>query len=78
MGSRHTLHTTHITFNSHKRIRIQNCTPFSHVDAGPVPLDAFQAVGSTLKTDDLAEGEVVAETLYLSVDPCECLSCGGF
>lgn len=40
-----------------------------YVDAGPVPVDTFRVVEATLKTDELQDGEVLGETLYLSVDP---------
>jgi NADPH-dependent curcumin reductase CurA len=45
-------------------------SPPRYVDAGPVPEDAFKVENTTLATDQLPEGAVVAETLYLSVDPC--------
>ncbi len=49
------------------------------VDAGPVPPDTFQLDQGVLRTDDVPEGGVVVETLYLSVDPCGWLrsGCGG-
>lgn len=43
----------------------------SYVDAGPVPPEAFEVDTSTLRTDEVAEGGIMGETLYLSVDPCE-------
>lgn len=41
-----------------------------HVEDGPVPADNFVvSSGSSISVDDLQEGEVLVQLLYLSVDP---------
>lgn len=41
-----------------------------HVEDGPVPEDSFiVSEGSSISTEQLQEGEVLVQLLYLSVDP---------
>jgi NADPH-dependent curcumin reductase CurA len=41
-----------------------------HVEDGPVPEDNFiVSEGSSVSTEQLQEGEVLVQLLYLSVDP---------